>query len=173
MKLTKNERKTLKLLIENAKLTDTEIADQLKITKQAVGKIKKKLEEQKIIKNHTVEIDYKKLGIDVFAIALLKHTPKEGDALRPDQIENELLKSSNTINIFKLSEGFLTYLVLYGFKDIVEMDKYFKPSQCLICKKNNSNCCLDVQKIHVFSNESIIKNNPAMLLHQAIDLLHS
>ncbi len=65
IKLTKNEKKTLKLLLENGRASDTDIADQLRITKQAVGKIRHKLEESSIIKRYSAELDFTKLGVGV------------------------------------------------------------------------------------------------------------
>ena len=71
MWLTKNEKKVLKLLIGNAKLSDTSIANQLNISSQAVGQIRKKLEEE-IIEGYTVNINPSKLGINVFVIGPIK-----------------------------------------------------------------------------------------------------
>lgn len=44
MNLTRNERNVLKYVVENAKTTDSEIAEKLHITLQAIGRIRKKLE---------------------------------------------------------------------------------------------------------------------------------
>jgi len=169
MKLTKNEKRTLKFLLENAKITDTEIGERLRITKQAAGKIRKKLEGQGIIKNYRAELDYKKLGINTFAIATIKLSPegrKQHDILR---MENSLINSPHVINACKLSEGFSTYSVLYGFKDLTELDKYFKPNNCLICGEPNRSCCVDSQSVHIFSSQSIVKDCRIKLLHKTID----
>ena len=76
VKLTNNEKKTLKLLLQNGRATDTDISQDLKITKQAVGKIRKKLEETGIIRGYSPEVDYGKMGISTFAIAILKFKSK-------------------------------------------------------------------------------------------------
>ena len=44
--LTKNEKQTLKMLLDNGRISDVEMASKLKITTQAVGKIRKGLEEK-------------------------------------------------------------------------------------------------------------------------------
>jgi len=69
MWLTKNEKKVLILLIDNAKLSDTSIANQLNISSQAIGKIRRKLEEE-IIEKYTIELNLKKLGLNLGVILL-------------------------------------------------------------------------------------------------------
>ncbi len=64
MWLTKNEKSVLKLLIDNSKLTDTAIAQELNISSQAVGRIRKELEDE-LIKDYTIELDAKKIGIEI------------------------------------------------------------------------------------------------------------
>ena len=85
MWLTKNEKKVLKLLIDDAKLSDTFIANKLNISSQAIGRIRKKLEED-IIKNYTLELDLSELGINSFFMCKVKLTP-EGKCLDKKEIE--------------------------------------------------------------------------------------
>ena len=65
LKLTRNEKKTLKILMGNSRATDSEIAIKLKITSQAVGKIRRKLEGS-VIRSYSLNLDYAKLGIHTF-----------------------------------------------------------------------------------------------------------
>jgi len=46
MKLTKNEQKTLELILGNPKIKNQEIADQLGLTSQAIGKIRGNLRKK-------------------------------------------------------------------------------------------------------------------------------
>jgi len=64
MWLTKNEKKVLKLLLDNAKLSDTYIAKKLNISSQAIGRIRKKLEEE-IINGYILDLDYSKININM------------------------------------------------------------------------------------------------------------
>jgi len=68
MDLNDNEKRVLKLLIADGRMSDKYISKKLKISPQAVGKIRKKLEKEEIIKGYCAEIDFKKIGITSFAI---------------------------------------------------------------------------------------------------------
>ena len=74
MNLTKHEKYVIKCLLENGKVTDKDIAKELGITSQAVGKIRKKLEKNGIIEVYSVSINYDELDINAFAIILAKLT---------------------------------------------------------------------------------------------------
>ena len=50
-KLTKNDQEVLKNIIKHAKIPDSEIAKRMKLSPQAVFKIRKKLEESGIIED--------------------------------------------------------------------------------------------------------------------------
>jgi DNA-binding Lrp family transcriptional regulator len=163
MKLTKNEKKTLWMLLEKAKISDTEIGGRLKITKQAAGKIRKKLEGQNIIKNHKVNLNYEKLGITTFAMATFKHNSEDYK-----EIEQSFINSPHTISVYKISEGAQTYMVLYGFKDLMELESYFKPGSNLICHGSDFTKCMMAEKISIFSGQGILKNTPQTLLKRAI-----
>jgi DNA-binding Lrp family transcriptional regulator len=67
MKLTKNEKTVLKLLLDNAKISDSAIAAKLKISSQAVGKIRRKLEKT-VIDSYTVNLNYKSVCYFAFKI---------------------------------------------------------------------------------------------------------
>jgi len=85
MKLTKNEKKALKLLLDNSRISDSEIASKLNISSQAVGKIRRKLESS-IINSYSLNLNYSKLGIQTFAIAVAKLTK---DGLDKGELEIE------------------------------------------------------------------------------------
>ncbi|PKP56641.1 MAG: hypothetical protein CVT88_09985, partial [Candidatus Altiarchaeales archaeon HGW-Altiarchaeales-1] len=129
MKWTRNERKVLGDLIENAKITDSEIAEKLHITPQAVGKIRKKLETSGTIKGYHAVVDLEKTGINVIAIGMFKfnidafgESENIGESIDTDitkRIQNPLI-----INFCRLPEGDITHIVVYGFKTIDELDSY-------------------------------------------------
>ncbi|MEA3430100.1 MAG: helix-turn-helix domain-containing protein [Nanoarchaeota archaeon] len=64
-KLTQNEIKVLKKLIEQARVSDTEIAKNMSISQQAVYQIRNRLEELGVIKGYMPIIDFKKIGINL------------------------------------------------------------------------------------------------------------
>jgi DNA-binding Lrp family transcriptional regulator len=166
MRLNKNERKTLKLLLTNAKISDSTIANQLRISSQAVGKIRKKLEST-LIKSYSLNVDYAKLGIQTFAIALAKIT-QEGLEEGELEIEQKLLKCSHIISVYRIPSGSSTHIIMYGFKDMAEMEDFFHSS----AKKNELHRFIENQQLFNFSHNSLIKNDPVPLLHKAIDALN-
>lgn len=168
MKLTKNEKKALRLLLENAKMTDTEIGEKLRITKQAAGKIRRKLESQKIVKGYRAKLDYEKLGIRTFAAATIKLSVEGIKRHNYKSIEESLVRCPQIIHAYKLSEGFSTYFVLYGFRNLNELDQYFKSNYCSICGEENSSCCIEAHGVRIFSIRNMIKNNSDELLHKMI-----
>ena len=72
MKLTKNENNLLELIIKNPKISNKEIAKKLNITSQAIGKIKKNLNNKGLIDGYETILNYKKVDITCFAFTLVK-----------------------------------------------------------------------------------------------------
>lgn len=165
IKLSKNEKKTLKLLIENSRTSDSEIANKLKISSQAVGKIRKKLEET-IIDSYTVNLKYEKLDITTFAIAIAKMT-SEGLDKGHLEVEQILLKDENILQIYRLPRGTETHVLIMGFKDIDDMDDFFHSNK----KINEIHKYLQTKEMYTFSHNSLIKNNPNQLFNKVIDSL--
>ncbi len=165
MKLTQNERKTLKLLLKNAKISDSAIAIKLKISSQAVGKIRRKLEKT-LIDSYTLNLNYSKLGIKTFTIALAKLT-SEGLDKGEFEIEKKLLNNPHIIQVYRLPHRKFTHAILYGFQDVDELDNFFhSPSY----KKELHNF-IENEELFTFSHNSLIKNNPMQLFHKIIDSL--
>jgi DNA-binding Lrp family transcriptional regulator len=163
MKLNKNEKKTLKLILENAKISDSAIASKLKISSQAVGKIRRKLEEN-IIDSYTINLNLSKLGIKTFVIAHAKLT-SEGMDKGELEIEQKLLEEPHIIMVFRLPSGNSSHIIFYGFKDVSEMDEFFHSQK----KKNELHKDIETQDFFTFSNHSLIKNNPRQLIEKIID----
>lgn len=165
VKLTLNEKKTLKMLISNGRVSDTEIAKKLRITKQAVGKIRRKLETSGIIKSYLPKLDYGKMGINTFAIGILKFTPKAWEDMGEIGIEDKLTGLPHVIDVYRIPEGSATHIALYGFRDLTELDKYFHTIKTIA----SLNQYIEIQKVYVFSHHSLIKNSPSQLFHKIID----
>lgn len=166
MKLANNEKRTLKLLLENAKISDSQIAKKLKISSQAIGKIRKKLEKN-IIESYTINIDYSKLGINVFSMAIAKLT-SEGLDKGDLEIEKKLLDTPNIIQVYRLPNQNSTHIILYGFQNLEELDLFFHSPQ----KKRELHKFIENQQLFTFSNHSLIKNNPIDLFKRILDNPH-
>ena len=153
MELTRNERRVLKFLIENGRATDTELSEKLNITSQAVGKIRRKLEDDGVIKRYTAVIDYEKIGIKVFAVALFKFVPEVWKTLKGENID-ERLTGSNIINFYRIPEGDVTHIVVYGFRNMDELDHYFHTLQ------TERGHISEIRKLYIFSAKSLKKDSP-------------
>lgn len=167
MRLTKNEKKVLNLLLNNAKITDSFIADKLKISSQAVGKIRKKLDST-IIDSYTINLNYAKIGIRAFAISLSKITPAGLDKGEL-QVEKILMGVSNIIQAHRLPNSSCTHIILYGFRDLDELDQFFHS------KKNMQNLFKYVEnkEVFTFSHNSLIKNDPSSLFREIVEEMGS
>ena len=165
MWLTKNEKKALKLMLENAKISDSSVAKKLNISSQAVGKIRRKLEET-IIESYTLNLNYSKLGINLFAIALAKVTA-EGLDTGELEVEKKLLDAPHIIQVFRLPHGSFTHAILYGFRNVNELDDFFHSQK----QKQELHNFLENKELFTFSNYSLIKNNPMQLFNKIIDEL--
>ncbi len=163
LNLTKNEKKVLLMLLDNSKVTDSEIGQKLNISSQAVGKIRRKLENS-IIRSYSVELDYSRLGIHTFTIAIARMT-KDGLNLGELEIESKLLSIPNIVNVYRLPRGSSTHVIVYGFTDINEMDEYFHSASM----KDELHHYLEIKELFTFSHNSLIKNSPADLFRKVVN----
>ena len=153
MELTRNERRVLKFLIENGRVTDAELSKKLKITSQAIGKIRKKLEREGIIKGYSTTIDYEKIGIKVFAIALFKFIPEVWKTMKDKDVDKRII-GPNIISFYRIPEGDVTHIVVYGFRNLDELDHYFHVLQ------TERGHISEIRKLYIFSAKSLKKDSP-------------
>lgn len=163
MKLTKNDKRVLKLLIEKGRASDADIARVLSISPQAVGKIRKKLETDGVIKGYTTTIDYDKVGIKIMAIALFKFTSEARKTILTEEDINQRIKGPHIINFYRVPEGDVTHIVTYGFRSLEELDHYFHILQ------TERGHISEIIKLFIFSAGSIRKNSDKELLIKVID----
>ena len=163
MKLTRNERKVLRLLIEDGRASDADLARDVKITPQAVGKIRKKLESEGVIKAYSTIVDYEKLGITVLAIVLFKFTSEARKTLLTEEDILERVKGENIINFYRLPEGDFTHIVTYGFRNLEELDYYFHILQ------TERGHISEIKKLFILSAKSVRKNSDRELMRKIIE----
>lgn len=159
LKLTKNDKFVLRELINNGRISDTSVAKKLKISSQAVRKIRKKFENNKVIKKYSAIINYEKIGIRAFAIVQLKITEK---GLKSKM---DLFDSQNIIGSFKLPETNITNIFIAGFNSLEELDTYFAKI------KEKYSGLIEIQKMNILSNIGLMKNSPVELLKKKIEEL--
>lgn len=162
MKLTKNEKKTLRLLLENARISDSKIASKLNISSVAVGKIRKKLEAS-VINSYTLNLNYAKLGIRTFAVAVAKLTSNGLDKGELE-VEQKLLENPHIINVYRIPKGSSTHIIFYGFQDMTELDDFFHSAKI----KHELHSYIENQELYTFSHNSLLKNSPTQLFNKVI-----
>jgi DNA-binding Lrp family transcriptional regulator len=118
IRLTVNEKTVLKMLLQNGQTSDINIANKLKVSSQAVSKIKRKLRSKKIIDGQTIDLNYGALGVNVFALALLETSDFE-KCLEDESILN------NSIGFYKVFKNDIDHIGLFGFNNLEELDNYF------------------------------------------------
>jgi|GEM_PF-395949 len=165
LELTKNEKKVLKLLIDNSRISDSDVASKLGISSQAIGKIRRKLEST-VIESYSVNLNYAKLGINIFAIAIAKIT-REGLDKGQLEIEQELLNNPHVINVYRIPKLSSTHVIMYGFKDMNDLDTFFYSPKM----RQQLHNYLETQELFTFSHNSLIKKSPSQLFHKVIDEL--
>ena len=119
MWLTNNEKKVLKALVDDAKLSDTTISKKINISSQAVGRIRERLEED-IIKGYSLNLDSKILGMNIFAIIKMAFRDLENKDII--EIENEIIKVPEVLLFVKTMVG--EHVIIAGFKDIEGLERF-------------------------------------------------
>lgn len=153
--LTPNERRVMRLLLDDARVSDVEIGKRLKISPQGANKIRKKLESTGLIEGYLAEVNYGALGVNVLALVLL-------DIPKDSQNEKTFFDaiSEKTIFFYKVLRNGISHIALCGFKDIEELDNYFNH---LNLKQG-----MEIKKIHVFAHKKMTKNSTRDLIAEAI-----
>jgi DNA-binding Lrp family transcriptional regulator len=162
LKLSLNERRVLSILVQDGRGSNTRMAKSMGITPQAVGKIQDKLEREGIIRGYSAQVDYEKLGVDVFAVALFRFKSGSWTRLEKQDIR-ERVKGPHLIRMYRFSEGDITHMVVYGFRSLKELDNYFHVLQ------TERGHISELKKIYALSADSVMKDSPAELIQKVLD----
>lgn len=158
MWLTKNEKRVLQFLLENSRLTDTNIAEKLNISSQAVGRIRKELEGEKVIEGYKAKLNSNKLGVKAFALirmAISKESKKK-------EIEQEIIKLKNTIVFIQTMDGDMNYIIIMGFANLEEMEVFINEETEL--RRN-----ITIKEVIPYCQRNVFKNSIKDLLKFMID----
>jgi DNA-binding Lrp family transcriptional regulator len=79
-------------LLKDSHRSDRELANALRISQPTVGRVRKKLEEQGVIREYTMIPDFHELGYNIMALIFLK-LGQGGKSLSPQQLEEMFSKS--------------------------------------------------------------------------------
>ncbi|MCF7861308.1 Lrp/AsnC family transcriptional regulator [Candidatus Woesearchaeota archaeon] len=134
-RITENEKKVLKKLIDQGRVTDTNIADDLKISQQAVFQIRNRLEEMGIIKGYMPIIDFEKVGISLMNFVGIKVLPDMWKKFTEAQLNEKLYEVPFLFVAFRVPSSDISYLLITGFKDIKEEEEFAKKLETILTDK--------------------------------------
>lgn len=155
VRLTNNEKVVLRMLLEDGRIPDVNIASKLRISSQAVSKIKRKLRSKRIIDGHAMNLNYEALGINTFALVLL-----EAVGFEKCSEDKDILK--NSIGFYRVFKNNVTHIGLFGFSNLEELDEYF---DFLHSKYSDS---IKVKHVYTFPMKSFFKHSSNELFAQII-----
>ena len=163
LKLTRHDQQVLRKIIAHAKIPDTEIATSMGISPQAVFKIRQKLENLGIIKGYVPMIDYKKIGINVMVLLVIKVTSKVWDIYSDDKISERIREIPYVIDAYRISDSDVSHILLMGFRDTEQKDSFLGRIQTKFTRE------IMLQNVYTFSVDKIIMQNPLGLLYEILD----
>ena len=154
---TKNEKEIIMLLLDNGRITDIEMAAILKISAQAVGKIRKKLEENGIIEGYSCNLNFEKIGINMFCVCLMKLKSKFFKDIENNKAIELLKNIPDTIFTCMPSSSKISIISVHGFRNAKEMERYYYTIEAKLYD------FLEVIEIYSFSSHNLVKNNSNQL----------
>ncbi|GAX61525.1 transcriptional regulator, AsnC family protein [Candidatus Scalindua japonica] len=164
MKLTKNEKGVLKLLVKDPLSTNSDIANKLKLTAQGVGKIRNHLNEKDLIRSCEMHLDYEKLGLGIHAVALIKILPSAFNRFKNNELD-KVIKPKNAIRSYSIQKTDVTHIIKYAFKNLTEYDTYFRS---ILSEFRNY---VEIKDTFILSSEGIMKSSSADLFSDVLDEL--
>ena len=162
-KLTKNDITVLKKILDSRSIPDSDIAKSMQLSPQAIFKIRSKLENSGIIQGYMPIIDFKKIGITVMALIVVKISSKIWKSYSDEQISDKITKAPYVINAYRVSEENTSHVILLAFRNNTQKEKYISEIQTKFAED------VEVKSIFTFSTDKIILQNPLGLLHEIID----
>jgi len=160
---SKNEREMLKLLLDSGRMTDREISKKLNISPQACGRIRKKLEENGIIKGYTCNLDFEKIGLEAFAFVYVKLSAKFFNELKGLDVFDKIANSYRFLFSCVPSDPDISLICLTAFRNIREMDEFTKKM-----KLNLSDYFVSLH-VKPFSIGNLLRFDPNGVLKYIID----
>lgn len=115
------DRKLLKVLRENGRISNAELADQIAISQSPCSRRMKRLETMGVISGYQAKLDYKKLGWEIMAFIHIKSI-KRGNA-DDAFFREELMKVPQVLSCYALAGAWdmLLHVVAKDLDDYYEL----------------------------------------------------
>jgi len=162
-KLTENDKDVLRKIIDHSRILDSKIASDMGISPQAVFKIRAKLENLGIIKGYTPIIDFKKIGIQVLALVVIRLKSEVWSRYSDFEVSERITKIPYIVAAYRISSAQASHILLIGFRDTEQKEHYLSDMQTKYANE------IEIKEIHPFSVDQIIIQNPIGLLNEIID----
>ena len=114
------DKRLLRLLASNSRLSFRKISHILEISPATVAERIKKLEKTDVIKRYTVSIDYEKIGYELSAV--IEITVAKGKLL---EVEEKISKLSNVCAVYDVT-GHTDAFIVAKFKSRKELSSFIK-----------------------------------------------
>jgi DNA-binding Lrp family transcriptional regulator len=161
--LTRNDKSVLRKILDSTKIPDSEIAKSLNLSPQAIFKIRHKLEKSGIIKGYIPLIDFKRIGINVLILLIIRLTSKVWKNFSDDQISERISKTSYVLEAFRVSDEQASHALILGFRDTEQKEKYVAEIQTKFAEE------IHIKEVYTFSVDKIITQNQLGLLNEILD----
>ncbi len=162
-KLTQNDRVVLKKILDSKRIPDSDIAKTMNLSPQAIFKIRNKLERSGIITGYMPIVDFKKIGINVMIILIIRLTSKVWSNFSDEQISAKIAKTPNIIDAYRVADEQASHVLILGFRDTQQKERYVARLQTDFSEE------VQIKAIYTFSVDKIISQSPLGLLHEVID----
>ena len=162
-KLTKNDKIVLKQILDSKRIPDSDIAKSMNLSPQAIFKIRNKLEDCGIIQGYMPIIDFKKIGINVMCLIIIRLTSNIWSQFSDEQISEKIFKTPNVIDAYRVSDEQASHILLLGFRNTSQKEQYIAQIQTKFSED------VQIKAIYTFSVDKIITQNPLGLLHEIVD----
>ncbi len=132
------DRKILFSLLRNARMSFTDIAKKVGLSKESVQYRFKQLLAHHIILRTYAEVDFEKLGFEVFQIVLLLDERKQKEQ---EQLRAALLKDPNVLRVVEFSDNWDIEITVLArnIRDFNELsERLLDPFEDIIMQKNTS-----------------------------------
>jgi DNA-binding Lrp family transcriptional regulator len=140
-KIDEIDQGILMLLQEDSRLSFNKIAGKLGISVGTAYNRIKSLEDEGVLKQYTILVDYSKLGFTMTAIVLIQ---AEGTHLV--DVENEIADMKNVVSVYDIT-GDYDIAIVVRFKDRTELNAFVKKLLSMpYIKRTVTNVALNVVK---------------------------
>jgi len=146
--------KILKILSIDGRKNKSTIAEDLKRSPNTIIKHINDLEEDGVIKNYGVQIDYEKLGYEI--IAIIELTISKGKML---EVERDIAQNPNIFAVYDIT-GKFDALILARFKNRGDLSKMIKKIHISPnVERTNTHIVLNVIKEQTFFKDLVEHDN--------------